>query len=174
MDMDIAIDSVADVRSCLDAADCRMIVFDPEDGRLELLRKAIPEFYHCEYLPMHRSVWICLGANVVCWVCFIDNDSNGQWFHSKYYPNLKFFLHTGFDIEMGCVNLKRWMQPTPTRTAELEKRVQSLSDDMPLFSTATKDGNGVKISEWLTHGDVQKQKQFTLADKLTQKEYFEM
>ena len=123
---------------------------------------------------MHRSVWICLGANVVCWVCFIDNDSNGQWFHSKYYPNLKFFLHTGFDIEMGCVNLKRWMQPTPTRTAELEKRVQSLSDDMPLFSTATKDGNGVKISEWLTHGDVQKQKQFTLADKLTQKEYFEM
>ena len=51
MDMDIAIDSVADVRSCLDAADCRMIVFDPEDGRLELLRKAIPEFYHCEYFP---------------------------------------------------------------------------------------------------------------------------
>ena len=27
----------------------RMIVFDPEDSRLELLRKAIPEFYYCKY-----------------------------------------------------------------------------------------------------------------------------
>ena len=103
-----------------------------------------------------------------------DNDSNGQWFHSKYYPNLKFFLHTGFDIEMGCLNLKRWMQPTPTRSAELEARVQSLSDDMPLYRSVIKDSSGLKMSEWHTHGDVLKQKQFVLMDKISQKEYFEM
>lgn len=48
-DMDVdTINTVEDVRACLAAADSRMIVFDPEDDRLELLRKAIPEFYHCE------------------------------------------------------------------------------------------------------------------------------
>ena len=46
--MDTAINTVEDIRACLEAADSRMIVFDPEDDRLELLRKAIPEFYHCE------------------------------------------------------------------------------------------------------------------------------
>lgn len=148
-DMDIAIDTVTDVRACLEAADCRMIVFDPEDDRLQLLRKAIPEFYHY-------------------------NDSNGQWFHSKYYPNLKFFLQTGFDIEMGCLNLKRWMQPAPLTSPELEQRVQGLTDDMPLYRKATKDASGLNMSPWYTHADVEKQKQFILADKLTHKEYFEM
>ena len=33
-----------------------------------------------------------------------DDDSHGQFFHSKYHPNLKFFVQTGHDIErgMGC------------------------------------------------------------------------
>ena len=77
---------------------------------------------------------------------------------------------------MGCLNLKRWMQPTPTRSPELDARVQALSDDMPLYRRATKDAASgeLQMSAWLTHADVQKQKQFTLADKLTQKEYFEM
>lgn len=148
-DMDTAIDSVQHIRACLAEADCRMIVFDPENDRLNLLRKAIPEFYHY-------------------------NDSNGQWFHSKYYPNLKFFLHTGFDIEMGCLNLKRWMQPTPVKTVELEQRIQSLTDDMPLYRRATVVDASLKFSPWMSHADVEKQKQFVIADKLIQKEYFEM
>jgi hypothetical protein len=148
-DMDIAINTVKDIRECLAQAECRMIVFDPEDDRLNLLRKAIPEFYHY-------------------------NDSNGQWFHSKYYPNLKFFLHTGFDIEMGCLNLKRWSQPTPVRTVELEKRMQSLTDDMPLYRRATIGASGLEVSAWLSHADVEKQKTFILANKLANKEYFEM
>ena len=48
--MDIAINSVQDIRTCLSESDCRMIVFDPEDDRLNMLRKAIPEFYHCKIL----------------------------------------------------------------------------------------------------------------------------
>ena len=113
-----------------------------------------------------------LYCAVLVWFIFpsnIDNDSNGQWFH------LKFFLHTGFDIEMGCLNLKRWMQPTPVQTVELEQRVQSLSDDMPLYRQATKGASGaLQMSEWQTHADVEKAKQFILADKVSHKEYFEM
>lgn len=66
------------------------------------------------------------------------------------------------------------MQPTETRTAELEQRVQSLRDDMPLLRTASRGADGLNLGEWKTHADVEKQKQFTLVAKLTQKEYFEM
>lgn len=67
------------------------------------------------------------------------------------------------------------MQPTPVRTVELEQRVQSLSDDMPLYRRVTKSASGdLQMGDWQTHADVEKSKQFILADKISHKEYFEM
>jgi len=148
-DIDVSINTVDNLRACLKASDCRLILFCPEDDRLLLLRKAIPEFYYY-------------------------NDTHGQWFHSKYYPNLKFFLHTGFDIEMGCLNLKRWRLPTDDTSVELRQRMQLLSDDLPLYRRATTDAAGaLSISPWYTHAEVAKDKKFILADKISHKEYFE-
>lgn len=41
----------------------------------------------------------CLALNRS--VLFADDDSKGQHFHSKHFPSLKLFVHTGFDVEMG-------------------------------------------------------------------------
>lgn len=99
-DMDSSINTVDEVRECLTLAQCRMIVFEPQsDGvdRLELLRLSIPEFYHCKYtMGVVANLYIQIVTSL-----FVDDDTQGQWFHSKYYPNLKFFLHSGFDIELG-------------------------------------------------------------------------
>jgi hypothetical protein len=51
-DMDSSINTVAEVRECLNITQPRMIVFEPQSegiDRLELLRMAIPEFYHCKF-----------------------------------------------------------------------------------------------------------------------------
>jgi hypothetical protein len=63
---------------------------------------------------------------------YVDDDTQGQWFHSKYYPNLKYFLHTGFDIQLGCLNFKHWMINAP-KDNRLEVRKQSLLDSTPLY-----------------------------------------
>ena len=32
---------------------------------------------------------------------FIDDDTAGQFFHSKHFPSLTYFIQTGFDAEVG-------------------------------------------------------------------------
>jgi len=79
VDVDLDVTELSAVRSFLAETKPKAIYFKPqhEDADyLLLLRKAIPEFF--EY-----------------------DDSHGQMFHSKYYPTLKYFIHTGFDIENG-------------------------------------------------------------------------
>jgi hypothetical protein len=150
-DMDSKINTVAEVRECLALAQCRMIVFDPQSegvDRLELLRMSIPEFYHYD-------------------------DTQGQWFHSKYYPNLKFFLHSGFDIELGCQSFKTWMINNPSKP-ELDKTKAGLSDDAPLVRTVKRGASGLEVSEFSSHKDVYTKKMWGFADKLITKEYFEL
>merc|ERR1719223_2579182 len=92
-DIDSSVTTVAQLRSCLKSSACKIIFFDPVDetkNKLEMLRKAIPEFY--EY-----------------------DDQRGQRFHSKYFPNLEYFVHTGFDVELGCLNYKALFLPHPER-----------------------------------------------------------
>ena len=52
--------------------------------------------------------------------------------------------------------------------------MESLKDDMPLYRRATKGENGLQFSDWMTHADVEKQQLFTLIDKCTKKEYYEV
>eukprot|EP00602_Paraphysomonas_sp_CaronLab_P007450 CAMPEP_0185019186 /NCGR_PEP_ID=MMETSP1103-20130426/1811_1 /TAXON_ID=36769 /ORGANISM="Paraphysomonas bandaiensis, Strain Caron Lab Isolate" /LENGTH=212 /DNA_ID=CAMNT_0027549369 /DNA_START=162 /DNA_END=797 /DNA_ORIENTATION=+ len=131
-EMDGGINTVEEVRKVLALSNCRMVVFDPDSegvNRLELLRMAIPEFYHYD-------------------------DEMGQWFHSKHFPNLKFFLHSGFDIEVGCLNFKRWFNPS-TNKAQLDEIKSKLTDDMPLYRKVSRGADGkLDVSEMHTHKDV--------------------
>ena len=82
-DFDLNISTVHDLRKSLQLSNCKAIFFDPvseTQSNLLLLRKAIPELY--EY-----------------------DDTHGQIFHSKHFPNLKYFIQTGFDAEMGTLFL---------------------------------------------------------------------
>mmetsp|Transcript_22318 Transcript_22318/g.32499 ORF Transcript_22318/g.32499 Transcript_22318/m.32499 type:complete len:250 (+) Transcript_22318:89-838(+) len=151
-EMDGAINTVAEVRKVLALSNCRMVVFDPDSegvNRLELLRMAIPEFYHYD-------------------------DEMGQWFHSKHYPNLKFFLHSGFDIEVGCLNFKRCFNYSQNKK-QLEEIKDSLTDDMPLYRKVSRGADGnLEVSEMYSHKDVYKNKLWGFADKMANKEYFEL
>ena len=44
-----------------------------------------------------------------CVVLATDDDTMGQEFHSKYYPSLKHFIHTGFDLEFGEKSFNIWL-----------------------------------------------------------------
>ncbi len=35
-----------------------------------------------------------------------DDDSYGQFFHSKHFPALKFFIQSGFEVELGQCAMK--------------------------------------------------------------------
>eukprot|EP01041_Mallomonas_annulata_P010748 gene10748-22457_t len=77
VDIDTSINTVPDLRQALSIANCKAIVFEPQTDttdNLLLLRKAIPEF-------------------------FFYDDTYGQPFHSKHFPKLEMFIHTGFDLE---------------------------------------------------------------------------
>jgi hypothetical protein len=52
-ELDHRMTEIAEIRDFLKASNCKMIVFHPttdDADYLMLLRKAIPEFYHCELL----------------------------------------------------------------------------------------------------------------------------
>jgi len=50
---------------------------------------------------MNTTWYLCFTKLHVYLYISVDDDARGQFFHSKYYPNLKFFVQTGFDYEQG-------------------------------------------------------------------------
>mmetsp|Transcript_3954 Transcript_3954/g.5482 ORF Transcript_3954/g.5482 Transcript_3954/m.5482 type:complete len:252 (+) Transcript_3954:2-757(+) len=152
VDIDVSITEIPDIRSALKLANCKALYFDPVDethNKLLLLRKAIPEF-------------------------FSYDDTHGQLFHSKYFPTLRYFIHTGFDVEMGCLAYKSLF--LPNRTEEILAPVQKrVADDSPLYSYISKDpvSGVVTIQSTVSHGSALNEKQWYFAKKLIDREYFE-
>ena len=139
-----SISTVEDLRSALSSANMKALFFEPtteSQDNLLLLRKAIPELYYYD-------------------------DSHGQMFHSKYYPNLMYFVHTGFDIEMGCLNYKSMFLHNP-ESSLVDATATATRDDMALYSSLH---SGKKI----THGEVLANNTWGFAKKLVEKQYFEL
>ena len=92
--------TVPQLREFLASEPFKAIYFDPVSETqdcLQQLRRAIPEFYEC-------NIWYVLGAflfSITGTITCLDDDTHGQIFHSKYFPTLRYFIHTGFDIEIG-------------------------------------------------------------------------
>lgn len=81
-----------------------------------------------------------------------DDDSHGQFFHSKHFPSLKFFIHLGFDNELGeymlclkaflcvnnffdnlgCLNFKELFLRSPP-TSYVNQLAPTISDDAALY-----------------------------------------
>jgi len=131
------------LRDLLASSACKAIIFEPvskTQDNLLLLRKAIPELFYYD-------------------------DTYGQLFHSKHFPSLKYFIHTGFDIEMGCLNYKSMFLHHPEKS-DIEQVSNSTRDDMPLYARAGSDN-------FFNQTDVLKQPEWSFAKKLIAKEYFE-
>ncbi len=120
------VNTVAELRQALALADCHTIYFEPTNASLNktlLLRKAIPEFFYYD-------------------------DTMGQQFHSKHFKNLKHFIHSGFDVEMGCLQLQDLFLPQATdpltsTMAPLElsnsyKAHVKLDDSLPFYARILK------------------------------------
>jgi len=147
VDFDPKISTVADLRAALGQAQCRALFFEPVSAaqdKLLLLRKAIPEFYHFD-------------------------DTFGQAFHSKHFPNLQYFVHTGFDLEMGCLNYKSLFLRDPP-ASHVEEAKHKLADDLPLYAKGSAKGGDLV---WTAQKEVLGVEEWRFADKLIKKEYFE-
>jgi hypothetical protein len=145
-----AISTVADMRAVLKQAQAKALFFEPvnaSQNNLLLLRKAIPELFYYD-------------------------DSHGQWFHSKHFPTLKFFVHTGFDLECGCLNYKSLFLEHPEESA-VAKVAPTLRDDLPLFSQASPKGEPLA---WVSQGQVLQAApaSWAFTSKMIKKEYFEI
>lgn len=150
-DIDTSICTVPAIREALALAKCNAIIFHPVTEKMNsllLLRKAIPELYYYE-------------------------DEYGQFFHSKHFPELKFFIQTGFDKECGCLNYKYVKLPNPVNSM-CDVTMAATKDDTPLYFKITGSGEKATAGALMTHGAVAKEGTWPFFDKLTKNEYFEV
>mmetsp|Transcript_50056 Transcript_50056/g.140357 ORF Transcript_50056/g.140357 Transcript_50056/m.140357 type:complete len:251 (+) Transcript_50056:48-800(+) len=149
VDIDVDLTEVNDVRSFLKMANCKAIYFQPVHGNTDYLlqlRKSIPEFFHYD-------------------------DLTGQIFHSKYFPTMKLFIHTGFDRENGAITFKSLFLP---QSDYVQKIAPTLPNDAKVYTHIKKGANGPEASQPMTLSEaMDKHPNFDFAKKLLAKEYFE-
>ena len=150
-DIDTTLSSVTDMRKVLADSSCKAIYFEPTNevqDNLKLLRKSIPEFFYYD-------------------------DSHGQFFHSKHFPTLKFFIHTGFDVEQGCLTYKSLFLHNPA-TSAVDTVAASLKDTVPFYSAVQVGKSGVTVGALKTQGEVVDLPAFSFLKKLVSNQYFEL
>jgi acyl-coenzyme A synthetase/AMP-(fatty) acid ligase len=57
VDVDLELTDVQEIRNFLKSSNCKAVYFKPEHGNfhyLNLLRKAVPELYHCKFFYLFR------------------------------------------------------------------------------------------------------------------------
>lgn len=150
-DIDTSISTVPALREALALSKCKAIIFHPVTETLNsllLLRKAIPELFYYE-------------------------DEYGQFFHSKHFPELKFFIQTGFDKECGCLNYKYVKLPNPVNSM-CDITMAATKDETPLYFKITGSGDKVSAGTVMTHDAVAKEGTWPFVQKLIKHEYFEV
>lgn len=151
-DIDTSISTVPQLRQALALAKAKAIIFHPitdAQNCLMLLRKSIPELFYYE-------------------------DEYGQFFHSKHFPELQYFIQTGFDQEVGCLNYKYVKLPNPMVSAVAETAAAT-TDETPLyFKISGSGGAEVSAGPVLSHAAVEKADAWPFLKKLHNLEYFEV
>lgn len=105
---------------------------------------------------------------------YIDDNSQGQHFHSKYFPQLKYFVHLGYDNEFGCLTYHEMLLRNPECPLVTEASAK-IADDTPVFASITKSAEGkVTMSPWITHKQALENPAFVFAKKLVDREYLEI
>lgn len=144
-DIDSSITNKDQMREILKSIKCKSIYFEPQTATLDkalILRQSIPELF------------------------YYNNETQESDFHSKHFPELKYFIHTGFDLEEGFYNFKRWFKSGYTLDTSM---TSSLSDDKLFYTHVSK--NGVKPTVSL--GKARSESALKFADALISKVYLE-
>jgi hypothetical protein len=157
-DVDFKINTVPQIRQFLRASQCNLFWFTAEcdergDDRddIDLVRRAIPEFY--EY-----------------------DDTYGAYFHSKHYPNLRMFFHSGRrKLYQGAIGYAEMSNPCPPVDL-LTPLSHSMSDDTPFYTkiNPSADGKGIELEKTLTRGQVLDHPNWYFMKKIINQEYFEV
>jgi hypothetical protein len=69
---------------------------------------------------------------------YLDDDTKGQPFHSKYFPDMRYFIHTGFDIELGAVHYHHFLLPNPVTSKVISHTETKVKNDLPLYTNIAK------------------------------------
>jgi len=142
-----------DMRKVLKLAQCKSIYFDVESeskDNMELLRKTIPEYFHYD-------------------------DTYGQMFHSKYFPTMKYFFHTGFEQELGAVKLDSIYLNVPSQPY-INFRDPDVSENAPLYTQIIKgkEGGDFELVPSLTQKEVFNHEKWHFLKKISNQEFFEV
>eukprot|EP01039_Chlorochromonas_danica_P011252 gene11255-12551_t len=151
VELDVSITSVEDVREALRLSQPKAIYVQKQYGNTDyllVLRKSIPELFYYD-------------------------DSGGQLFHSKYFPNLRYFVHTEMDNEIGALNFNSLFLRDPP-TSYVKAAAEATKDDTPLYSAITKGSKGVQQTPFVPHGEVLKLPAWSFANKVVESVYFEV
>lgn len=103
--------------------------------------------------------------------CFMytDDDTYGQHFHSKFFPELQYFVHSGFDGEQGALQYKTlFAEDAPGNP--VSAHADKTDDHTPLY---VKIGSGGNTSAVMTHKQVLDGAAWPFLNNIIKKEYFE-
>mmetsp|Transcript_31986 Transcript_31986/g.23646 ORF Transcript_31986/g.23646 Transcript_31986/m.23646 type:complete len:258 (+) Transcript_31986:103-876(+) len=150
VDIDPSITDIASIREFLKISQVKALYFFPHHDDKDfpmLLRKAIPELF------------------------YYDN-SEGQFFHSKFFPKLKFFISMGRDNEYGCLSYQELFLPHPeVNMCRVES--EKLTDDTPFYAEIRKNNGVVSMTPFITHGEALSSPAFSFVKKYIDHEYYE-
>lgn len=172
VDIDTKINSVPELREALKAASdagASSLYFFPQKDvdHILLLRKSIPEFFHCNFLS---QLFIFKYAFINLFSFFLVDDTAGHYFHSKHFPSLKLFIQCGLQNETGCVNFRELFLPT---SSFVEAKKGDVKETDVAYEAITLDGGKVKKTKALTYGEVLTSSNYKFLDKILKKEYAE-
>lgn len=166
-EIDSNITDIPQLREALKIANPTVIYFFPTKNDVnyaKLLRKAIPEFYHC------KTFYFCFDLFLM--FLFLDDDSEGQQFHSKHFKNLRLFVHCGADLLFGAQSFQNLFLPDPP-VSYVEAALPTLNDEAPFYTRIAKGSNGLQVTGPIALGKVLELPNFTLLNKLLAKEHIE-
>ena len=95
----------------------------------------------------------------------------GQEFHSKHFPELKYFIHTGFDVEFGCLTYKSLFLKDPM-VNHIDNIASTLTDNLPIYACADGNSNNNKLN-WINQKDALTTPTFDFVNNIIKKQYFE-
>lgn len=100
---------------------------------------------------------------------YVDDDSYGQHFHSKHFPELQYFIHSGFDGEQGALQYKTlFAEDAPGNP--VSAHADQTEDNSPLYFKVGGSGNKSAV---MTHKQVVDSAAWPFLDNLLTKQYFE-
>lgn len=96
------------------------------------------------------------------------DDATGWPFRSRSFPNLRFLVHTGFDIIQGVENLKHIFLPMDPMRGPLVTVQAKVDDSTPLYLPIDADGSKGSV---MSHADVLKKNAWPVVASVVSKKF---